>query len=404
LKSNIKIIEMKNPHPHRIELLKQVSIFANSDHNTIDQIAQHMVYFSYEKEVCIFNKGEMGDAMFIIDSGSVRVHDGDYVFSVLKMDDVFGEYYLIDTEERSASITTVEKTGLYRIDQHTFYTIMSKNMNIIKGILKNSVGRLRTMNEVEEDLASKNAEIEKQKIELAELNATKDKFFSIIAHDLRSPLGTILSFFDLVDSSISALDKTEIIDLIKGIHGSTENMLKLLDNLLQWSGIQTGQMSLNKELFDVSFSINTSIELFGMNAETKGIQLYSEVPEGQLVFGDTNMVTTVIRNLISNALKFTHKGGKVWVSSEENNDFLQIVISDTGIGIKKENIAKLFRIDTRHTTIGTGNEKGTGLGLNLCQSFIEKNNGTIKVKSEFGKGTSMIISLPKKGNDSTIEI
>ncbi|MDZ7743289.1 MAG: cyclic nucleotide-binding domain-containing protein [Bacteroidota bacterium] len=187
---------MKDKMERRFRVLKEVSIFKESDDETIAEIAAALAYYKFDAGSTVFYKDEMGDAMFIIESGSVKVHDGEYVFSVLKEDDVFGEYYLIDSQKRSASVTTMEETELLRIDQETFYRLIAGNIEITKGILKSSIGRLRQMNLIEEELAARNREIEKQKAELADLNATKDKFFSIIAHDLRGPLGTIMNFFD----------------------------------------------------------------------------------------------------------------------------------------------------------------------------------------------------------------
>lgn len=378
----------------RIAVLKNVSIFEETPDDTLVHIAEALSYKLIAKDTTIFHKGEIGDAMFIIESGSVKVHDEDYVFSVLETDDVFGEYYLIDSEERSASITTIEGTELLKIHQDTFYQLMAKNINITRGILKASVGRLRHMNEIEEEIARKKIEIEKQKKELIELNATKDKFFSIIAHDLRSPLGTIISFFEFLNSNVDGLDKTEIIDLVHSIYKSTDRLLKLLDNLLQWSRVQTGQLECKPEEFDLKGIVHANIDLLRMNAEKKDIVLYSEVDDNICVFADHNMINTVIRNLINNALKFTHSGGSVWVTAKKTNGRAEIAVHDTGIGISKETLKKLFRIDLKHTTIGTDEEKGTGLGLNLCKEFIENNNGKIRVESIPGNGTTVKFTLP----------
>ncbi len=384
----------KDKLSRRIAVLKDVSIFSKTEEETLIHIAEALSYEIHSKGMTLFHKGEMGDAMFIIESGSVKVHDGDHVFSILEADDFFGEYYLIDSEERSASITTLDETELLRINQETFYNLMSRNIGIIKGILKTDIARLRFMNEIEEELASKNDEINRQKVELEELNATKDKFFSILAHDLRSPLGTIISFFEFLNSQIDDLNKHEIVDLVKSIHHSTDRLLKLLDNLLQWSRIQTGHLICQPELFDVKESVDTSIELLEMNSQKKDINLYSEIKESLYVYADINMITTIIRNLISNSIKFSHSGDSVWVSAVHANNAVELSVHDTGIGIAKKSIERLFRLDVKHSTTGTHDEKGTGLGLNLCKEFIELNEGKIDVESEPGKGTIVRITLP----------
>lgn len=380
----------------RIKVLKKVSIFEETREETLKIIAEALDYEFLEKDKTIVHKGDMGNAMFIIESGTVKVHDADYIFSVLKEDDVFGEYYLIDSEERSASVTTLEKTELLRINQETFYRLMSRDINITRGILKSSVGRLRRMNEVEEELARKNIEIENRKKELLDLNATKDKFFSIIAHDVRSPLGTIISFFEFLNSNVEELDKMEIVDLVKSIYASTDRLLKLLDNLLQWSRIQTGELQCKPETFDIRSVVLSNIDLLKMNAEKKGINLYSEIDNKTMVNADVNMINAVLRNLISNAIKFTGQQGSVWVSSKRTNGKIAVSVHDTGIGISKENLKKLFRIDLKHSTPGTEDEKGTGLGLNLCKEFVEKNGGRIKMESKPGEGTVITFTVPLK--------
>ncbi|MCF8344734.1 MAG: cyclic nucleotide-binding domain-containing protein [Bacteroidales bacterium] len=380
----------------RIKVLKQVSIFEETRGETLKIIAEALDYEFLEKDKTIVHKGEIGNAMFIIESGTVKVHDADYIFSVLKEEDVFGEYYLIDSEERSASVTTLEKTELLRINQETFYRLMARDINITRGILKSSVGRLRRMNEVEEELARKNIEIENRKKELLDLNATKDKFFSIIAHDVRSPLGTIISFFEFLNSNVEELDKMEIVDLVKSIYTSTDRLLKLLDNLLQWSRIQTGELQCKPENFDIRSVVLSNIDLLKMNAEKKGINLYSEIDSKTMVNADVNMTNAVLRNLISNGIKFTGQQGSVWVSSKRTNGKIAVSVHDTGIGISKENLKKLFRIDLKHSTPGTEDEKGTGLGLNLCKEFVEKNGGRIKVESKPGEGTVITFTVPLK--------
>lgn len=379
----------------RIRVLKDVSIFKHTAEEVLLHIAESLTYELHPKGLTLFHKGEMGDSMFIIEKGSVKVHDADHVFSILKEDEFFGEYYLIDSEERSASITTLEETELLKISQDTFYKLMAKNIGIIRGILKTDISRLRHMNEIEEELAAKNEKISKQKLELEALNATKDKFFSILAHDLRSPLGTIISFFEFLNSQIDDLNKHEIVDLVKSIYHSTDRLLKLLDNLLQWSRIQTGQLTCQPELFDIKQSIDTCIELLEMNASKKDVNLYSEIKDNIWAYGDINMFNTVARNLISNSIKFSHPGDSVWVSVKQGDSSIEVNVHDTGVGISKKSIDKLFRLDVKHSTIGTRDEKGTGLGLNLCKEFVELNGGEIKVESEPGKGTIVRFTLPK---------
>ncbi len=380
----------------RISVLKDVSIFDETSEESLEDIAKALSYELIPKGTTIVHKGEIGDSMFIIESGRVKIHDEDYVFDILKVDDVFGEYYLIDSEERSASVTTLEETELLRIHQNTFYQLMAKNIHIIKGILKSSIKRLRKMNEIEEEIASKKVEIEKQKNDLIELNATKDKFFSIIAHDLRGPLGTIISFFEFLNSNINSLEKSEIVDLVESIYNSTNKLMRLLNNLLEWSRVQTGQLTCKPEIFDLFHIVQSNVELLRMHAEKKDVVLYSKIRDNIKVYADKNMINTVLRNLISNAIKFTASGGSVWISAEKTNHEVAVSVHDTGVGMSEKAIRKLFRLDLKYSTIGTNEEKGSGLGLHLCKEFVEKNNGSIKIKSKPEKGTTVTFTVPLK--------
>jgi len=179
------------------------------------------------------------------------------------------------------------------------------------------------------------------------------------------------------------------------IHDASRQAYNLLENLLHWSRAQTGRMEVNPSGFDLHEIIEENIRLLGGNASEKNISLISKIYQGTLVYGDANMISTVIRNLISNAIKYTKPTGKVTLKSRLKGDTMEIAITDTGVGIKKEDLSKLFRIDTNFTTSGTANEEGTGLGLSLCKEFIDINNGTIKVDSKPGKGTTFYVNLPK---------
>lgn len=384
----------KDKISRRIKVLKEVSIFRNSSEILLEHIAGSLNYFLVPASTTIFHKGDMGNDMFIIESGSVKVHDNDYVFSVLKEEEFFGEYYLIDSEKRSASITTIEETELLQISQSTFYELMAGNNMILKEMLVASVGRLRLMNQIEEQLARKNDEIKKQKTELEQINATRDKFFSILAHDLRSPLTTIISLFDLLNNQLGDLSKNEIVDLIKNINSSTNNVLKLLDNLLQWAQLQTGQLKCHITPLNLRVLAGNNINLLKINAERKGVSLFSEIGQDIWVNADENMINTVFRNLISNAIKFTKSDDSIWITAIKKDCFAEITVHDTGVGIPQKKLKDLFRLDVKNSTPGTAEEQGTGLGLNLCKEFVEENGGEIFVKSQAGKGTRVSFTLP----------
>ncbi|MGE5411825.1 MAG: ATP-binding protein, partial [Clostridiales bacterium] len=232
-------------------------------------------------------------------------------------------------------------------------------------------------------------------IELQELNASKDKFFSILAHDLRSPFNGLLGFSNILVEDLDSLSKEEIKNFVTQIHGSAKTLFNLIENLLQWSRLQSGKIQCQPIKLDVSDVVNDVISVLIGNAIRKNISLKSEMAPYTFVYADQNMSYSIIQNLTANAIKFTDNGGEVRISAAEKEDFYSISISDNGIGIKAEDMQKLFRIDVQHTTLGTAREKGTGLGLILCKDLIEKQGGSLSVESFYGKGTTFNFTLPK---------
>jgi len=242
----------------------------------------------------------------------------------------------------------------------------------------------------------KNAEqaLEENEAQLRELNATKDKFFSIIAHDLKSPFSGILGFSKLLIEKIQKKDYEAIEKYAGIIQSSSQRAMDLLMNLMQWSQSQTGKMEFNPGQVDIVELVNTITKLFTDSAIQKSITISKKLPDNIQVSGDIDMISTILRNLISNAIKFTHPGGTITISAEQQKNELMICVSDKGVGIQKENINKLFLIEESISTPGTQKEKGTGLGLILCKEFVEKHGGKIWVESELGKGSNFKFTLP----------
>jgi signal transduction histidine kinase len=243
-------------------------------------------------------------------------------------------------------------------------------------------------------LQAANEKIVRQNTELQQLNATKDKFFSIISHDLKGPLNSLSSFSGLLINYFDSLSKEEIQTLARDLDKSLKNLFALLENLLEWSRSQTGAIEFRPEAFNLSELIGENIDLLTAQARTKEITLHYPNAQPITVMAHKNSVTTVIRNLISNAIKFTPKGGTITLAATKNNEEALITIADTGVGMSREVIDKIFRIDAKHSTKGTADEKGTGLGLVLCKDFVEKNRGSIGVQSEEGKGSTFYFTLP----------
>jgi signal transduction histidine kinase len=236
--------------------------------------------------------------------------------------------------------------------------------------------------------------IEKKNNDLVKINATKDKFFSIIGHDLKNPFTSIMGFSDLLNKQMNEKDYEGIDKYAKIIHESSGRLLNLLNNLLEWSRTQTGRIAVNPDYFDVSAVVNEVQELVSESAQKKSIAVGNCIPAGTRVFADKNMIETVVRNLVSNALKFTQSGGRISVSATSAAIGLTVCIADNGVGIPREKIGRLFDVAGNNPTAGTENEKGTGLGLIICKEFIEKNNGRIWVESEAGTGSSFYFTIP----------
>lgn len=230
--------------------------------------------------------------------------------------------------------------------------------------------------------------------ELRELIVTKDKFFSIIAHDLKSPFSSVIGLADMLSDQVGRDELKNVKKYTAILKESSKQAYNLLVNLLDWALSQTGQMSFHPEQIDVAVFIREFVLLFNEHASQKNIELKWETPAGIYILADRRMISTVLRNLVSNAIKFTPGGGKIVVSVGDGQNEKIIRVSDNGVGIPPERIDSLFRIDQSDSTPGTSNEKGTGLGLILCKEFVEKHGGRIWVESEENKGSVFSFSLP----------
>lgn len=248
--------------------------------------------------------------------------------------------------------------------------------------------------EIEERKKIEKALLESES-KLQEAIAAKNTFFSIIAHDLRNPFNAVIGFSNFLKDNLSNLDKKEIEEYTGYINESANSAFNLLNNLLDWARSQTNMISYNPEKFNVAEVIESTLAILSGEAHKKDITVINEINQKVWTVADKNMISAVFRNLISNAIKFTTNGGKVSIYSKLVDGFHEFTIEDTGVGIKKEDIEKLFRIDTKISTTGTAMETGTGLGLILCREFLEKNGGEIFVESEVGKGTRFKFSLPE---------
>jgi len=259
-----------------------------------------------------------------------------------------------------------------------------------KNKVTNLIGSLRdiTDQKLAED-AIRNSEKK-----LRELNATKDKFFSIIAHDLKSPFQGLLGYSTLLCDEIESLSKDDISQISKGLRETVSKQLDLLKNLLDWARIQTGTLKIEQSVFPLSLTITYVLELLKETASLKKINFICDNNKNYLIRADENMIRAVLQNLISNAIKFSHHGSSIMIESECIDDFIKLSVIDNGIGISSSVLNDLFRIDNHHTTTGTANEKGTGLGLVLCKEMVELNGGKIWAESTEGKGSNFCFTIP----------
>ncbi|MDM8541252.1 hybrid sensor histidine kinase/response regulator [Desulfococcaceae bacterium HSG9] len=230
--------------------------------------------------------------------------------------------------------------------------------------------------------------------DLQEANAAKDRFFSIIAHDLKGPFNSLLGYSDFLLNYWENYTNEKRKNFVKTINQQSNRLFRMLENLLNWSRMQLGKMEHQPAKIKLYLLSEPNLLLLKPQAEKKKIKLYSDIDKDTSAYGDSNMISTVIRNLISNAIKFTHPKGEIRITCQEDGDFRKITVSDTGIGIADENIVKLFRIDGHFSTYGTEKESGTGLGLILCKEFVEKNGGKLWVESEEGKGSKFSFTVP----------
>lgn len=240
------------------------------------------------------------------------------------------------------------------------------------------------------------SELKSSSLNLKKLNETKDRFISIISHDLRTPFSSILGFTDMLlnENNITEAERKQY---VKFIQDSSKNMLNLVNSLLEWTRLQTGRIRFEpsrNDLYDIVQSAISNVSGFAIK---KGIQIINNVEKETYVFVEENLIMQVFGNLFSNSLKFTKEGGSITVYSSQSKQlrFFDVFVKDTGVGIARENIHKIFKVDEKFTTEGTQGEKGTGLGLSLVQEIIEKHGGSISVESELNKGTTFIFSLPK---------
>jgi signal transduction histidine kinase len=240
-----------------------------------------------------------------------------------------------------------------------------------------------------------NSKLAESENNLKDLVATRDKFFSIIAHDLRNPLSSLTIVSEMLDENIGNISPEKLKYYLGSMSSATGGLLNLIENLLNWARTQTGTIKYNPEKVNLTNIVNQNISLLKLTADKKKISFQNNINTAVFVIADINLLTAVIRNLLSNAMKFTEESGSIFISVSETDKYYKISIRDTGIGMSKNDLKKLFRIDVDTQTIGESSEKGTGLGLILCNEFVKKNKGEIYAESKLNVGSTFSFTIKK---------
>jgi two-component system, sensor histidine kinase and response regulator len=357
----------------------------------------------------LFHKGDSPDTMYVVVQGRIRIHDGDYTFTELVPPASFGEYALIDDVPRTASATAGEPTTLLRLDRATFQRQLRRHDGFLYALLRSAVGRIIEKDATEEaisrnreaisaqldQLAKQRDELDRQRQQLVLVNAVKDQFFAIIAHDLKNPLMSLSIMARALSERPAYLTPEKAQEYAQLAHRSATIACQLMENLLDWSRSQTGNIQFVQEAVGLHGVVRENFALLALCAQQKQVALRNEVPEDVAVWADARSVSTIMRNLVSNALKYSATGGVVTVRATPGPAQVEWSVADGGVGMPAQTLAELFRPDVYATTRGTANEAGTGLGLKLCKQFAERNNGVIRVASEEGKGTTVTVTLPR---------
>ncbi len=370
-----------------------------TDRKIAEQALKESEFFYQETQKI----GKMGGWCYDVESKQMSFTDTIYEIygtKLLNAEEGILFYHPDDRDKVWKSFTeSISKQKPYDLEVR-FINFQGKNLfvrTIGKPIIENGkvvkvYGNL--VNITEQKTAELKLKASEQKLKLA--NATKDKFFSIIAHDLRSPFNAMLGFSNILNTKFDNYDKEKKKKFISIIDQGLNDTFKLLENLLYWSRSQRGNIKFEPEVLNLYLLYDEISKLLNQSADSKSIELISKIPENINITADKEMLSTVIRNLVSNAIKFTQKSGKVLINSKiiDDGKAVEVCVKDNGVGISKEIQSNIFDIGVSTSTNGTENEKGTGLGLVLCKEFIEKHNGKIWIDSEEGNGSTFYFTIP----------
>lgn len=354
----------------------------------LNNVAKSFLFIDLNGKIQFFNKLAEERALSIF---KLAIQVGDILIDKINDDNK----YIFESNFKQAikgQIIELEKTFIVNNKPHWFEIKYIP----VETETKEIIGVLFTTRDIDKYKRNEKKLLEYSE-NLEKLNATKDKFFNIIAHDLRNPFTGILGVSDILKEKINNLglaNVEEINHIINLLVNSAKSASALLENLLQWAKAQTGTLEIDLKPMSIAEEIKSIIELTQGNAYKKNISIKLELSNTSLVIADSKLTNTILRNLITNAIKFTKIGGIITIFTKKKDEFLEISIQDTGVGISKDHLSMLFRIDSKLTKNGTANEKGSGLGLIICKEFSVLQGGSLNVESKIGEGSIFTLSLP----------
>ncbi|KUO60667.1 hypothetical protein APF79_02535 [bacterium BRH_c32] len=400
------LVNDKTEETQKVIQLLQIHQIELEHQNEELRLAQHELEISRNRYITLFDFSPIPyftlDKNFIIQEVNIN---GCKIFDIVKNRLINRNFSLFIPQKERVEFGKFIKSLFESHEKQTCeIKLINRNKKIfdviIEGIaLENSIDDIQTCQIAIIDFThQKEFEISLMNSEkkLKESNDSKDRFFSILAHDLRSPFQSLLSSTDFLAKENKSLNSDEISELCNGLNNNLKNVYELLNNLLRWTMIQRNRMVFNPIILSVNEVIESNLEVIRVSAENKQITIINKVSEEVKVKSDIDMFRLVIYNLITNSVKFSPIGGEIIITASEKEDYIKVSIADNGVGIDEKYLDKLFVITSPYSTPGTQGEKGTGLGLPLCKEFIEKNGGRIWVKSKEGQGSKFSFTLPKE--------
>ncbi len=390
--------------------MKKQTILCVDDEEIILEALQEQLDSSFGDEYNIETSDSGEDALeffreLLEEGQQIPVIISDYIMPGMKGDELLKEIHKLSPDSLKILLTgQASIEGISNaINNAKLYRFISKPWDkadlvlTVKEAVKSFLQEIKIRKQNKE-LLTLNASLEQQVIdrteELRKANAAKDKFFSIIAHDLKSPFNTLLGFSELMLDNWEGFTDEEKQEFVQDINKASKNTFTLLQNLLEWSRSQTGRIKVEAFNFLVSDVLDQNLDVLNQHAESKGIKIVSSVNPDYVCLADKNMISTVFRNLISNAIKFSHSGDTIKITSSIKENFYKFCITDSGIGMDEKTRQELFNLNSKTQRLGTSQESGTGLGLILCKEFVEKNGGEISVTSKVNEGSSFCFTLP----------